>query len=246
MNQKGFANIMLIVLVVVLAGVAGYFALVKKPATLPTDQSQSTNTNTSQNTQPTTVPVSGVPTLSADKKSVVVDGKVLLAIDHDTIFNWFKTESQLCDGYNLTSTPDRKMFCENKTSFKSQTKFALIVVSPDKMKIGFNIESDTLSPDKVAGIFVRPANKINLLTNYYLGNEFISFSPSGTNFVYQGGCFEGMCGLFVKNSETLANKASLNNPEFADSRSQKATFVRWISDNQVEYKLGTELKRESF
>ena len=170
----------------------------------------------------------------------------MLAIDNDTIFNWFKTESQLCDGYNLTSNPDRKMFCENKTSFKNQTKFASVVVSPDKMKIGFTIESDTLSPDKVVGIFLRSTNKVNILTNYYLGNEFISFSPSGANFVYQSGCFEGICGLFVKNSETFAIKASLNNPEFADYRSQNAIFVRWISDNQVEYKLGTELKQESF
>ncbi|MCR4278660.1 MAG: hypothetical protein NUV81_02010 [bacterium] len=246
MNQKRFPNTVVIIpILVIIASVIGYFVFFQKQEIAPAITNTPTSNN-SQNTQTTANSVSGAPSLSSDKKSIVVDGKILLAVDNNVIFNWFKTESQLCDGYNLTSAPDRKMFCENKISFKSKTRFTLIVVSPDKMKIGFTIESDTLSPDKVVGIFLRSTNKVNLLTNYYLGNEFISFSPSGTNFVYQGGCFEGMCGLFIKNSETLTNKASLNNPEFADARGQNATFVSWISDNQVEYKLGTELKRESF
>ncbi|MBU1445708.1 hypothetical protein KKD70_00395 [Patescibacteria group bacterium] len=199
-------------------------------------------------TTPTTTSTttSETPGLSADKKSIIVDSSVLLSVDNDAIFNWFKTESQLCDGYNLTSTSDRKAFCEDLTSFKSQTRFASIVISPDKMEIGFTIESDTLSPDKVVGIFLRSANKVNLLTNYYLGNEFISFSPGGENFVYQGGCWEGLCGLFIKDSETLTEVASLNNPEYLDLRSVDAEFVRWLSENQVEYKLGAELKQESF
>jgi len=50
-NQKGFANIVLIVLVVMLAGALGYVTLVKKPA--PVEQSQ---TNNLQNTEPTTPP----------------------------------------------------------------------------------------------------------------------------------------------------------------------------------------------
>ncbi|MDP1688875.1 MAG: hypothetical protein Q8L47_01960 [bacterium] len=249
-NKKGFVNIVLIVLVVILAGAVGYFALVKKSPT-STSEIQPTNDIPSQQTPPVTtknppVTAPATPTLSADKKSVVADGKVLLAIDSDIIFNWFKTKSQLCDGYNLTSTPDRKMFCENKTSFNSKTRFSSIVVSPDRMKIGFTIESNTLTPDKVVGIFSRSANAVNLLGGYYLGNEFIGFSPNGTNFIYQGGCFEGMCGLYVKNSETLADKASLSDSEFADARTRTATFVRWISDNEVEYKLGSELKRASF
>ena len=41
-NQKGFANIVLIVLVVILAGAVGYFALVKKSPT-PTSETQPTN-----------------------------------------------------------------------------------------------------------------------------------------------------------------------------------------------------------
>lgn len=51
MNQKGFANIVLIILVVILAGVLGYVTLIKKPA--PVEQSQ---TNNSQNTESTMPP----------------------------------------------------------------------------------------------------------------------------------------------------------------------------------------------
>lgn len=133
--------------------------------------------------------------LSADKKTIISDEKVLLGIDDDTIFNFFKTKSQLCDEYNITTTPDRKMFCENKITFKKETRFKSIVVSPDGKKVGFTIESDTLSPDTVVGIFYpyNTTNKVNFLSNYYLGNEFLSFSPSGANFVYSSGCWEAAC-----------------------------------------------------
>jgi len=234
MNKKGFSNVLVIILALaIIAGIAGYFVFFQKQEIAP-------------GTTSTPVSKSGTPSLSADKKSIVADDKVLLTIDNDAIFNWFKTESQLCKGYNLASVSGRKMFCENKTSFKSQTRFTSIVVSPDKMKIGFTIESDTLTPDKVAGIFLRSTDKVHLLTNYYLGNEFISFSPSGKCFVYRGGCWEGMCSLFIKDSDTLTEKVSLNNPEHVDLRNADAEFIRWLSDNEVEYKLGTELKRESF
>jgi hypothetical protein len=55
MNQKGFANIILIIFVVVLVGALGYVTLVKKPA--PVEQPQ-TNNNNSQNTQTITPPPS--------------------------------------------------------------------------------------------------------------------------------------------------------------------------------------------
>lgn len=242
MNQKGLSNTLVIILaLVIIAGVAGYFIFSQKQETTPATTNTLTS-NTVQNTPLANAPVSGDPSLSADKKSVVVDGKVLLAVDDDIIFNWFKTDSQLCDERNLTSAPDRKMFCENKTSFKSETRFSSIVVSPDKMKIGFTIESDTLSPDKVAGIFLRSTNKIQILTYYYLGNEFISFSPSGANFVFSSYCFESDCGFIIKNSDTLTDKINFGNtPDHSDYR-----FVKWISDKEIEYKDGTELRRKSF
>ncbi|OHA19510.1 MAG: hypothetical protein A3C08_01965 [Candidatus Taylorbacteria bacterium RIFCSPHIGHO2_02_FULL_47_18] len=55
-NQKGFANIALIVLVVILAGALGYVTLVKKPA--PVEQSQINNL---QNTEPSTPPPANNP-----------------------------------------------------------------------------------------------------------------------------------------------------------------------------------------
>lgn len=225
-SQKSSTNFVLLVLVIILAGSALYFSSVtiKNPPAIEI----------------------ATPFLSTNKKSISADSKILLAIDNDTIFNWFKTKSQLCDGYNLTSNHDRKMFCENKTSFKNHTRFTSITVSPDKMKIGFTIESDTLSPDKVVGIFSRATDSVNLLGTYYLGNEFISFSPNGINFVYRGGCFEGICELYVKNSETLTTKTTLSDSEFADARTRTIIFVKWLSDNEIEYRLGTELKRMSF
>ncbi|MFA5947637.1 MAG: hypothetical protein WC806_01530 [Candidatus Gracilibacteria bacterium] len=188
------------------------------------------------------------PFLSPDKKSIVLGDLVLLNIDDDEIFEFFKEKSQLCNESNLTSESDRKKFCEDKETFKSKTNFASIVLSPDKTNIGFSIETQEQTPDNVIGIFytLSLTNRINFLTNFYLGNKFISFSPSGTNFVYKGGCWEAMCGLFVKDSKTLAEKISLNNPEYADLRTVDAEFVRWISDNEVEYKLGAELKQVKF
>lgn len=55
MNQKGFTNIVLIILVVILASALGYVTLVKKPALVEQPQ-----TNNSQNAQPpaTTLPPS--------------------------------------------------------------------------------------------------------------------------------------------------------------------------------------------
>ncbi len=58
MNQKGFANIILIVVIVILVGVVGYFAFVKKSEPIA---QQPTPTQT-QTTTPTKTPVSPTPT----------------------------------------------------------------------------------------------------------------------------------------------------------------------------------------
>jgi len=56
MNQKGYVNIILIVLVVILAGVVGYLTLIKKPTSpATTNQTPPTNTPTQQ-TPPITSP----------------------------------------------------------------------------------------------------------------------------------------------------------------------------------------------
>src|SRR3989338_5371336 len=130
-NQKGLANVVLIGVIVVLVGVVGYFAFVKKLEPIVQQPTPTpTQTGTPAPTPTPTPTASATPSLSADRKSIVANGKVLLVIDDDAIFNFFKTESQLCDGYNLTSTPDRKTFCENKATFKSKTRFTSIVSSP--------------------------------------------------------------------------------------------------------------------
>ena len=61
MNQKGFANIILVVLVVVLFGALGYVTLLKKPAS--TEQSQ---LNNSKNTEPTTPSIQTPPQSKPD------------------------------------------------------------------------------------------------------------------------------------------------------------------------------------
>ncbi len=61
MNRKRFANIILIVLVVILAGALGYVTLVKKPAS--TEQLQP---NSSQNTQ--LAPLPSLPTTCTDQQ----------------------------------------------------------------------------------------------------------------------------------------------------------------------------------
>ena len=65
MNKKGFANIVLIILVVVLAGALGYVALIKKTA--PVEQPQSTNSQNTQVTQPPITPLSSLPTTCVDQ-----------------------------------------------------------------------------------------------------------------------------------------------------------------------------------
>lgn len=95
MNQKRFANIILIIVVVILVCAIAYFAFVKKLE--PVVQQPTSTTQTSVTTS------SATPSLSIDHKNIIVDGKVLLTVDNDTIFNWFKNESHLCDWYNLNS-----------------------------------------------------------------------------------------------------------------------------------------------
>lgn len=183
--------------------------------------------------------------LSDDKKNITRGGKVLVSIDDDIIFNFFKTKSQLCDSSNIDSNVGRKVFCENKDAFRGQTRFKSIAVSNDAMKVGFTLESDTLSPDTVVGIFYpnNITNKVTMLSNYYLGNEFIGFSPNSINFVYKGGCFEAKCAFYVKDSDTLQDRIDFI-PKEADVRGDYE-FVRWVSDTEIEYKAGGEIKKAS-
>lgn len=239
MNNNHQTSTAVTILIIIIVSAIVYFTFFQKQnvAIAPTDD---------QNIETPIDKTSETPTLSADKKEITLGDKTILSVDNETIFNWFKEKSQLCDQYNIDGAEGRKEFCQNKDSFKEQTEFSSITVSPDKTKIGFTIESTTLAPDSVLGIFSQNNNKVTLLTNYYLGNKFIGFSPSGTNFIYRGACFEAKCGLFIQDSNTLADKASINNPESIDARTENAVFLQWLSDNEVEYELDGKIKQESF
>ncbi len=185
-----------------------------------------------------------IPSLSADRKNIIVNGNSALAIDDNAIVDFFRKRF-LCTPENITSTPDRKMFCEDRATLKKLTRFVSIVVSPDAQKVGFIIESDTLAPDTVIGIFYpsRATDRVHFLTEYYLGNTLISFSPNSARLIRQSDCFEGLCGLIVNDAETLADQREINNPGLGtDGRSENAEFVRWVSDNEVEYTLGATVQ----
>jgi hypothetical protein len=233
LNQKGLAKLLLIVLlIIILALIVVYFARVQNK---PTSQSPATSTP-SENIF-----------LSADQKNILAGDEVLLVIDNDEIFDFFRNQSSLCDEANINNSPEQQMFCEDKQTFKNKTKFTSIVVSGDKQKVGFGISSEILQPDAVVGIFYPylARDRIHFLTNYYLGNEFISFSPNDKYFVYKAYCWEAMCGLFVRDSETLEELVSINNPEYLDLRTSDVNFVKWLSDNQMEYELGDQTERVS-
>jgi len=77
MNQKGFINIVIIILVVAIAGTVGYFALVKKQ-TLPIETNQPQQTNTPVTSQtPTTKnnPTATQQATSINNKLVVCDSE---------------------------------------------------------------------------------------------------------------------------------------------------------------------------
>jgi len=74
MNQRGYINIILIILVVILTGVVGYLTLVKKQAPPTTNQIPPTNTSTEQ-TQPTTSPTPEVTSPTSTPKDETTNWK---------------------------------------------------------------------------------------------------------------------------------------------------------------------------
>ena len=71
MNQKGFANIILVIVIVAVLGVAGYFTLVKKPNPIsqPPTTTPSTNSATTSTTTPTTTTKTTQPPTTLSKYS---------------------------------------------------------------------------------------------------------------------------------------------------------------------------------
>ncbi len=181
--------------------------------------------------------------LSDDRTEIIARGvkgrEVLLTASDPAIFQFFKTQSQLCDAANIGISPERRLYCTDLSAFAKGTHFSSVVSSPVGRNIGFTIASDALRPDTAAGIFYpsRTGDKVVFFTNYYLGNEFLSFSPTGIYFVYKSDCFEGKCGITVRNTETLFEKIRLGGGEGEINHE----FVRWISDQEFESKDGEEL-----
>lgn len=68
MNQKGFANIILVVVIVILAGAVGYFVFLKKSEPVAQEQTAS------QTTTPTKTPISPT-TTPQNKNQIVYDNK---------------------------------------------------------------------------------------------------------------------------------------------------------------------------
>ncbi len=186
-----------------------------------------------------------LPSLSEDGKSIVKGTEVLLRIEDPAIFSFFqKAETGMCDSSNITNTATRTAFCSNPLTFKQQAKFIKLVPSASGNDFGFVIETAELSPDTVVGMFSKTesGNKVTLLTNYYLGNDFISFSPSGSKFVYKERCWEAVCGFTIKDTATLRTMREFGNAETEPS----TIFMRWIDDANIEYVVGDTLNAIHF
>lgn len=283
----------LLFIIIVLLFVAGYFFVFKNPQFKPyidrypilqkiesifgNDNIATITPNTvvinfdgtSTTTASTTaVQTYATPILSKDRKSILANDVVLLNIDDDAIFDFFKKQSQLCDKANIGSNATRKRFCEDRAVFKSMTTFTKIVRSHNNTKIGFTIESSALTPDTVAGLFYvdraiqhistptasstatsgvagKDLKSIAILTNYYLGNEFISFSPASKYFVYRSNCFEDKCGLFIVETETLKKVYSFNSGP-GDNNTQVFKFIKWQTNNSFEYEVDGDVKSAEF
>lgn len=179
-----------------------------------------------------------------DKKSIIKNGDIFLSVSDDRIFSWFKEKSGLCDSANSTTTETRTAFCTDKATFAEKTNFVFVEASPDFKTIAFILETDELAPDRVVGAITQDG-KLTMLTSYYLGNEFLGFSPSGTYFAVKDTCFEATCGISVYDATTLSLVQKINDIP-GDERVHSAVFVGWTSDTAFSYRLGEETKELSF
>ena len=112
MNQKGFINIAIIVLVVVLVGVTGYFFLAKK-STTPTELANTTDTQSSQ-TAPSSInnmpPQTSRPTETADWKTYRSDAFGVV-FKYPLLFNIVESNGRL------------RIDTEHTKQYGSQTKY---------------------------------------------------------------------------------------------------------------------------
>jgi len=181
--------------------------------------------------------VTATPQLFAEGNRIDTGSGHSLDITHEEIVSFFRADTTgMCDEHNIGNTATRRDFCMNLTTFAESASFSKIVPSHSGNRIGFVIETTELAPDTVVGVYY-PLNttyKVHIISNYYLGNDFIGFSPNDTYLVIKDGCFEGVCGFTVFNAATLDVIRRFGNPETEPTN----TFVSWISDNRFEYKVG--------
>lgn len=182
---------------------------------------------------------SKAPELSSSKKSITANNGTILEITDKAIMDFFKKNSTgMCDDANNDNTSTRAAFCTKESVFREKSSFTKIIPSSNGSKIGFVIATDELTPDSVVGVFY-PYNttyKVHLLTSYYLGNDFVGFSPNDAYLVTKDSCFEGVCGFTVYNAATLSAIKHFGNSETGPAN----TFVRWTSNTQFQYTVGAE------
>lgn len=179
--------------------------------------------------------------LSTDARAILSNQEIILDTKNEAIFNYFKN-SFLCDESNINSDSERPNFCQNQEFLAGKTTFANFYLSPDKQKIIFVVTSEILTPDQALGIYYLDSGKITIFSDYYIGNEFISFSPNGDYFIYKGGCFEATCALNIIDTNSLNLVASLSDSQYPDARVRDVFFNRFISANELEYSLGDEVR----
>lgn len=188
-----------------------------------------------------------IPSLSNDRKNIILWKSVLLGINNQRLMNMFREESQLCNEPNITNSEKKRAFCEEEEAFFTQTRFTDINISTEESdKILFTLESDIMTPDSLVGFFRVSSWEIRFLSNFYLGNELIGFSPNARYFAYRGMCWEAKCGISIRDSETLEEVWTINNPEYLDMRQKDVKFLRWVTDTEIEYELAGEILQISF
>lgn len=164
-----------------------------------------------------------------------------IPVDHPAIIDFFRSPSTgMCDENNIRNTPTRTAFCTDIAVFTESIRITNQLPSPTGTAIAFSIETDELSPDTALGMFFpkKSTDSVVVFTNFYLGNAFLGFSPSGEYFAYTERCWEAVCGFTIKDTATLRTLHEFGNAETGP----RMQFSRWIDEKNFEYTVGDVAK----
>lgn len=175
--------------------------------------------------------------ISEDEHSVLRSGELLLDTKHEQLVQYLREETGLCEESNMNRTPTSKRFCEDLDFFAQEVFFSDLQVDPNSQAVVFAVRTKQLEPDNFLVWLSLATKDLQVLTPFYLGNEFLGFSSKGKLFAYRTNCWEGMCGIKVGQTATGLEVASFNNPEQFDSREFDAQFVGWDSEVGLYYRL---------